>query len=115
MALLSVRARWRHHGTPLDADPQFNLLAAATPQYAMTVDEVIAIVRSANIAFELGTRQFQFSQVRFFHKQTNRSLNLGYRGQTGRFVADFVFKGESKEINDTKCIAFFTSLWRRAR
>ena len=72
----------------------------------MNNEDLISIVKSANVAFDLGTRQGQYNQVRFFHEQTNRSLNLGYRGPYGPFVADFVFKGESKEINDAKCKAF---------
>jgi hypothetical protein len=72
----------------------------------MNDEEIISIVKSANIAYELGTRQDQYSQVRFFHEKTNRSLNLGYRGTDGPFVADFVFKGDAKEINDAKCNAF---------
>ena len=72
----------------------------------MTSDELIAIVDAAGVQYVLGTQQDQYNQVRFFFDQTNRSFNLGYRSQQGPFVADFVFKGESKEVNDAKCEAF---------
>lgn len=72
----------------------------------MTPEEVIAVVKAANVPYELGTKQDQYNQVRFFYNQTNRSFNLGYRGPQGPFVADFVFKGESKDVNDWKCEAF---------
>jgi hypothetical protein len=73
---------------------------------AVNDEEIISIVASANIDFELGTRQDQYNQRRFFNNKTYRSLNLGYRGTDGPFVADFVFKGKAKEINDAQCDAF---------
>lgn len=72
----------------------------------MTSEELIAIFKAANVPHEIGTHQDQYNQVRFFHNTTSRSLNLGYRGRQGPFVADFVFKGESTEVNEAKCQAF---------
>ena len=72
----------------------------------MTDEKLVAIVRSASVPFDLGTRQEQYNQVRFLHDRTSRSLNLGYRSPNGPFVADFVFKGQSKETNGAKCTAF---------
>ena len=72
----------------------------------MTDDELVAIVRSANVPFDLGTHQDQYNQIRFFYEDSSRSLNLGYRSPDSTFVADFVFKGHSKETNEAKCAAF---------
>ena len=72
----------------------------------MNQDEVIALVNSTGVAHELGTRQQQHNQARFFHAATDRSLNLGFHPNDAEFVADFVFKGKSMENNLRDCEAF---------
>jgi hypothetical protein len=62
----------------------------------MDQNYIIGIVNRAGVPFEPEpTIQKEFHFVRFFHRLTDRSLNLGYRSTKTVFVADFVFKART--------------------
>lgn len=71
-------------------------------QYLMTV------VQRAGVPYDPEPRiQSGLHLVRFFHRATSRSLNLGYRSTKDVFVADFVFKSkETLAQNQADLTAF---------
>lgn len=73
----------------------------------MDQDQIISIVDRAGVPYNKpATCQAEYHFVRFFHHATNRSLNLGYHSPEGPFIADFVFKGKTREENEADLDAF---------
>jgi hypothetical protein len=73
----------------------------------MDQDRLIAIVQRAGIRYQKPvTLQTSYSFVRFTLGAARRSLNLGFNATDGHFVADFVFKGKSKEENQADMNTF---------
>ena len=63
------------------------------PWRYMDQQHIISIMQRSGVPYDpKPTIQKSLSLVRFFHRATDRSLNLGYRSTQGVFVADFVFK-----------------------
>lgn len=60
-------------------------------QYLITVLERAGVVFNPDPTIQKGPPHY----VRFFHRETDRSLNLGYRLRRAVFVADFVFKAKA--------------------
>jgi hypothetical protein len=73
----------------------------------MDQERIISIVGRAGVPYdEPVTRQVEYHFVRFFYHATDRSLNLGYSSPNGPFVADFVFKGKTRDENEANLKAF---------
>lgn len=76
-------------------------VSVAAQSHEMTQGKLIDIVNTAGVPYDRPvTRQQQYHMVRFFQRRTRRSLNLGYRHDAQRFIADFVFKGKSRAENE---------------
>ena len=76
------------------------------PASSMGQDRIISVVERSGIEHQQGARQKQWHQVRFSNKATCHSLNLGYSLPRGLYIADFVFKGQSREANLHNCQIF---------
>ena len=66
----------------------------------MNQDYMEQIVKKANVSYQMGSPQSSYNMVRFYGIVSPHSLNLGYSEAQGKFIADFVFKGATKEINN---------------
>ena len=65
----------------------------------MNQDQIVSMVEQCGLPIEVGTRQKQWKQVRFNGKGSAHSLNLGYSQPKEAFIADFVFKAATQEMN----------------
>jgi hypothetical protein len=72
----------------------------------MNQDQIVSLVERAGVAAQPGTRQQQWHQVRFTGLVSGHSLNLGYSLPKDAFIADFVFKTGTRDINLENCQAF---------
>lgn len=72
----------------------------------MNQDQIVALVERSGIPAQPGTRQQQWHQVRFTGLVSSHSLNLGYSLPKEVFIADFVFKSGTRDINLENCLAF---------
>lgn len=73
---------------------------------------IISIVQRAGVSYESEpTFQESLHFVRFVHRATRRSLNLGYRSSKDVFVADFVFMGRETFAEDQADLGGFLRLF----
>jgi hypothetical protein len=73
---------------------------------------IISIVDRAGVPYDPNpTLQNEYHFVRFFHRATARSLNLGYWATKDVFVADFVFKSKETLPENQADLASFLRLF----
>ena len=72
----------------------------------MNQDQIINLIDRIGLAYKFGARQVQWHQIRFLGIDSEHSLNLGFSNPKQTFIADFVFKADTKEANIENCNEF---------